>query len=950
MIFIVVFFPFLLAALLPLLSRLFGRVHAGWLALPAPALLLIYFASLLPEVSGGKAVEASLPWMPSLDIRFDLAVDGLGMLFALLIGGIGVLVTLYSVFYLDRNKEALTRFYVCLLLFMGAMLGVVLSDHLIALYAFWELTSVSSFLLIAFWHHRQQSRDGAMKSMLITVLGGLSMLAGFLLLYLQTGTFSIRETIALAPGLPGHSLFVPAMLLILLGAFTKSAQFPFHIWLPDAMEAPTPVSAYLHSATMVKAGLYLAARMTPVFAGQAVWYTMLIGAGLLTLFYGSFRAFKQTDLKALLAYSTISQLGLIMALIGLGSVHSGSEGGLESMLSAAALAAAILHLVNHAAFKGTLFMAVGIVDHETGTRDIRKLGGLMALMPVTFTISLLGALSMAGVPPFGGYISKELFLASALDAWRHGLPLRTPVVLVPLVAWLGSVFTFAYSLRFILRTFGGRESGRLERRPHEAPAGLLLPPALLGAAALLLGLAPGLTASPLVAPALASIHPAAAEAEMHFTLWHGLTTEVWMTAGVFALGTGIFFLQRRAALLRDPLPAPVTLNGLYGGVLGGMDRAGRRLTSLYMTGSLRHYTMYLFGFLILALAATAAATGGIAISLRGLAPVTVYEAVILTALIAAAAAVPFARSRLMAIILTGAVGYMVVLFFVVFRAPDLALTQIIVETVSVTLFLLCFYHLPALKRDRESLRFRLPNFIIALGVGAVMTLIALAAFSGRSFESISDYYLKESYRLAGGKNVVNVILVDFRGFDTMLEIVVLGVAAFAIYALIRLRLPQDEPREGADAREKEFRLVYEDVRSNDVILRTLAKVIIFIILTFSLYLLFAGHHEPGGGFIGALMTSSALVLLSMAFGIKTVREAMPVDFRLLAAAGIGVAVLTGVGSIVLGVPFLSHTFGYVDLPVFGKNELATAVIFDLGVYMTVVGITMTIILAIGRDK
>lgn len=373
MLHITVLVPFLMALMIALLRGRVRQLHRGWLVLAAPLMLFIYFFTRIPVIKGGDLGYETLPWIPSLGIDLVFHLDGLSLLFALLITGMGTLVFIYSIFYLDKRKEELTPFYVYLLLFMGAMLGVVLSDNLMVLYGFWELTSVSSFLLIAYWHRRQKSRYGAQKSMLITVFGGLAMFAGFLMLYVMTGTFSIREIWSQVGDISGQTLFIPAMLLILLGAFTKSAQFPFHIWLPDAMEAPTPVSAYLHSATMVKAGLYLVARFSPVFAGQHEWFWIVSGVGLITLIYGSIQAMKQTDLKALLAYSTISQLGLIMGLLGMGSAASFYTGE-QAVFYTAATTAALFHLINHAIFKGSLFMVVGIVDHETNTRDLRKLG------------------------------------------------------------------------------------------------------------------------------------------------------------------------------------------------------------------------------------------------------------------------------------------------------------------------------------------------------------------------------------------------------------------------------------------------------------------------------------------------------------------------------------------------------------------------------------------------
>ncbi len=407
--------PFLIAIVIPLIYPFTKRIHTGWFVLLVPSALFAYFVSRTSDTANGGAVMEEMAWVPSLDIHFNAYLDGLGLLFALLITGIGALVVLYSIFYLDKTKEKLSNFYVYLLMFMGAMLGIVLSDNLIVLYIFWEVTSLSSALLISYWFTNKGSIFGARKSMLITVFGGFAMMAGFILLYVETGTFSIQSLIGQADIIMQSPFFIPAMILVLIGAFTKSAQFPFHFWLPDAMEAPTPVSAYLHSATMVKAGIYLVARTTPIFAGAPEWFWIIVITGLTTLIWGSVSAVRQRDLKGILAFSTISQLGLLMTLLGVGSSAFNANSLSESALYGAAIATAVIHLINHATFKGSLFMAVGIIDHETGTRDINKLGGLMAIMPITFTISLVGLASMAGIPPFNGFISKEMFFYGNVD-------------------------------------------------------------------------------------------------------------------------------------------------------------------------------------------------------------------------------------------------------------------------------------------------------------------------------------------------------------------------------------------------------------------------------------------------------------------------------------------------------------------------------------------------------
>ncbi|MEK3758291.1 Na+/H+ antiporter subunit A [Paenibacillus sp. FSL P4-0338] len=947
MLHIIILLPFLLSALL-LLTRQTARFHLGWLVLPLPAALFLYLLTRIPVIRAGDSIVDTFAWMPSFGVNITLILDGLSLIFVLLISGMGALVVLYSIFYLDKQTEGIRRFYMYLLIFMGAMLGVVLSDNLIVLYGFWELTSISSFLLIAFWYGRERSGYGALKSMLITVFGGLAMFAGFNLLYVMTGTYSIREIIALAGTITDHAMFIPAMLLILLGAFTKSAQFPFHIWLPDAMEAPTPVSAYLHSATMVKAGIYLVARLTPVFAGQSEWFWLVSVTGLLTLIYGSFKAIRQTDLKALLAYSTISQLGLIMSLFGLGSAAGFAGGRQDAIFYTMATTAALFHLINHAVFKGSLFMVVGIIDHETGTRDLRKLGGLMSLMPITFSVALMGAFSMAGLPPFSGFLSKEMFFTAVLnirefDILNSGFWLQ----LFPVIAWIASVFTFVYSMILVFKTFGGKlHSDKLDKTPHEAPLGLLLAPVILISFTLVFAFFPDLVSVTLIEPAMASIHTGmlspgeSFETSIHF--WHGWTPEIFMTFGVVAAGILLFKSYTRLRVLDREARGRNTLNRVYDASLRLLERGSARLTDAYMTGSNRHYLLYIFSFLIVAVLSVLLREPGISFGMKQYADLSFYEWAVIVTMLLAAFAVPFAKSRVNAILFTGGVGYMVTLLFVLFRAPDLALTQMIIETVSVILFLLCFRYLPKLKKQKENMRFKLPNLIISLGVGVTVTLVALAAMGSSPFASISEYFLQESYALAGGKNVVNVILVDFRGFDTLFEIMVLGIASLGIYALVHLRMKEEPKRIDPQ--------LAVPLRSNDVILQTMSKGIVIIILIFSLYLFFAGHNHPGGGFIGALMTSAALILITIAFGMDQIRKVFPVNYRLLTAAGLMLAILTASGSFLFGVPFLSHSFGHFHLPILGDVELATAVLFDLGVYLAVVGVAMNIILTIGGDK
>lgn len=789
-----IFIPMIAALLIPFLYKKVSGIHTGWFVLVIPVVLFGQYTTLLPKVQHGESVTSSFDWIPSLGISFVSYIDGLSLLFSLLITGIGALVVLYSIYYLDKTREQLHNFYVYLMMFMTAMLGVVQSDHLISLYFFWELTSISSFLLIGYWYKRDRSRFGALKSMMITVFGGLMMLGGFVLLSIMGDTYSIRELIALAPELANHEWFVWSLILVLLGAFTKSAQFPFYIWLPDAMEAPTPVSAYLHSATMVKAGLYLVARFTPIYASSEWWIWLVTGIGLLTLFWGSFFALKQTDLKGILAFSTVSQLGLIMSLLGAGAIsfHTGIE---DNSIFKYAAFAAIFHLVNHATFKGSLFMIAGIIDHETGTRDIRKLGGLMSIMPITFTIAMIGSFSMAGLPPFNGFLSKEMFLTGMLSIPNFDFfAFDTWGILFPIIAWIASVLTFVYSFYFVFRTFTGNyKPDLLPKKAHEAPIGMLISPAILGLLVVAIFFIPNVIADVLIKPAVASIQPylygSPEEIDIHVSAWHGFASpELWMTIGIIAIGFLLYWTLSKWQPVYEKFPNWFSLNRLYDKLMDLSETGTHRFSSLYMTGYMRSYLIYMFTAIIVLTISTVFIKDAFDISFATLAPIRFYELIIALVLVAGTITVLAAKSRLTSIIALGAVGYSVALFFVIFNAPDLALTQLVIETVSVALFLLAFYHLPKLNRHENRMKFRLGNALIALSVGVMVTIVALSAHSQKLVPSISSYYEETVYSEAGGGNIVNVILVDYRGFDTLFEIAVLSIASLGIIGMIKLRL------------------------------------------------------------------------------------------------------------------------------------------------------------------
>src|SRR5690625_3704656 len=765
--------PLFIALFVPLLSKFKAKIHTGVFVLLVPLFIFLYFIQFV----GGdfSPVLETYQWIPSLYINFDFYLVGLSLLFVLLISGIGTLVVLYSIYYLN-HKERLHEFYVYLLMFMSAMLGIVLSDNVFVLYTFWELTSFSSFLLIGYWHFKERSRYGALKSMLITVLGGLSLRGAFVILYVITGTASIQGMIGQADVILHSSYFPLILVLVLLGAFTKSAQFPFHIWLPDAMEAPTPVSAYLHSATMVKAGIYLVARFFPIFSQYEWFFITVTTFGIITLCWGSYMAVRQTDLKAILAFSTISQLGMIMAMLGFGTEI--------------AIFAAVFHILNHATFKGSLFMIAGIIDVQTGTRDIRKLGKLFTLMPITATLAFFGTFSMAGFPlPFlNGFYSKELFFESslALQEQTSGLA-NLLVTIVPYLALLGSIFTFVYSMYLFFGLFGKNKSKKINisQTIKEAPIGMLISPTILVLGIVVIGLVPNFFNQSFLQHAATSIHSSAIMESVSY--WHGLSTPFIMSLIVVVLGTLLFLTMTRWNRIYNVLPGNLSFNRLYDKSLTSIDQMSSKVTNFYMNGSVRTYMSLILGTMFIVSFFFMYMTNGFTIDFSDLASITVLEIVVVIAIIVAAIGTIFSNNNVAAILILGITGYSVTILFVLYRAPDLALTQLVIETITTTLFLLCFYHFPKLKKRTESIKTKSVNLFISIGFGALLTIVGLSAYSSAAFPKISEYFVDTSLPIGGGKNIVNVILVDMRGIDTLFEITVLGIAGLTVFGLIKLR-------------------------------------------------------------------------------------------------------------------------------------------------------------------
>jgi multicomponent Na+:H+ antiporter subunit A len=757
----------LLACAAPWLCARLGRWSGPVLALP-PAALAAGFAAAAGRMPPGGFPRSGQAWAPSLGASLALRLDGLALLMAILICGIGALVVLYAGGYLS-NHPRLGRFQGWTLAFMASMLGLVLADNLIALFVFWELTSVTSYMLIGFDHERDRARAAALQALLVTGLGGLALLAGFVLLGSAGGSFEISDLLARGDAVRAGPLYAPILALVLLGAFSKSAQFPFHFWLPNAMEAPTPASAYLHAATMVKAGVYLLARLAPVLGGTPEWRWLLTGAGAVTFLAGAWLALRQTALKRILAYSTVNALGVLVFLLGLGTER--------------AVVAAMVYLLAHAFYKGALFLAAGAVQHETGDQDVTRLGGLAKAMPITAAAAALAALSMAGAPPFLGFIGKELLYEATLP----GSP-RLAAALTSAAVLSGALLVAVAGIVWLRPFLGAPTAGR---RVHEAPPELWVGPGLLAGLGLLGGLLPGLFAGPLAGSAAGAVLGTPVEA--HPALWHGFNRTLALSALTLLAGAAICAARvRGGAAHPSPRLAALGPQAWYEAGLAGLNRMAGLQTRLLQSGYLRFYLMVIIvatvGLTGTALFRTLAPAG-----LLDLSGARFYESGLAAVILMAAAATVASRSRLGAVAAMGVVGYGVALIFVFFGAPDLAMTQFIIETLTVILLVLVFYHLPgyATLSGRAT---RLRDGLVALSAGALMTCLVLAAVDAPVTRRISRYFLENSVPAAHGRNVVNVILVDFRALDTLGEITVLGVAAVGVFALLRTR-PRRDGRE-----------------------------------------------------------------------------------------------------------------------------------------------------------
>jgi multicomponent K+:H+ antiporter subunit A len=908
----------LIGTLIPLLTDRFGRNACAFSAAILPAFSLILVLMYAADIFNGEAVRQSIEWIPSMGLDLSFRLDGLSLLFLLLILGIGLLVILYARYYLS-SADSMGRFYAYLILFMAAMVGIVISNNLIQLWIFWELTIISSVLRISFWSHKSEARKGARMALTVTGGGGLALLAGLLIIGNMVNSYDLDIVLASGDLIRSHAMYPIALILVLLGAFTKSAQFPFHFWLPHAMSAPTPVSAYLHSATMVKAGIFLLARFYPALAGTDLWFIIVSVTGLITLLLGAYIALFKHDLKGLLAYSTISHLGLITLLLGLNSDL--------------AAVAAVFHIINHAIFKASLFMAAGIIDHETGSRDMRKLNGLWKYMPHTATLAIVSALSMAGVPLLNGFLSKEMFFAETLSQSMLG----SLSWLIPLLATLGAAFSVAYSFRFIHDVFFNGEPIDLPKTPKEPPRYMKVPVEILVALCLLVGIFPAFIVGDLLH--IASFAVLSHETPVYsLAIWHGFNIPLLMSFLALVGGAVIYYNRRPVFQFQSNFEEPDAKH-IFEGVTQSIVRASERIVKALENGSLQRYIFVLLSFtLVMAaypLLDLVQNTGSRPqIPLDG---VTIVGALLM--ILSTIATVIWHRRRFTARIFLSVVGVVVSLAFAHFSAPDLALTQLSVEIVTIILLLLALFFLPqsTLKESTPS-RFIRDLFLSGL-IGCVIGTICYAMLTTPA-STISDFFLANSKTGGGGTNVVNVILVDFRGFDTLGEIVVLGIAALGIFKLIakmRISLPISDDK-GRPWSNDPHPMMFEMV----------SQSLLPLALLVSAYIFLRGHNLPGGGFIAGLITSVALIQQYIAHGVLWIKPRIKIDYQWLIAGGILIATATGLGSWMFGKPFLTTWFDHFHLPWVGEFELARAMRFDLGVYLTVVGAVLLILANLGK--
>ncbi|TFC27360.1 Na+/H+ antiporter subunit A [Cryobacterium sp. TMT1-3] len=941
------------SVLTPWLTRYLGtRVFYLIALLPAGA--FVYTLTQTATVTAGGAVTQSIPWIPQLGISLSFRVDTLAWLLALVVTGIGALVLVYCARYFTDDEPSLGRFAALLLAFAGTMYGLVTADDLVIMFMFWEITSVLSYLLIGHYTHKRESRGAALQALIVTTFGGLVMLVGVVMISVASGTTSLAYIVA---NPVTDAMGTWAVLLILVGALSKSALVPFHFWLPAAMAAPTPVSAYLHAAAMVKAGIYIVARLAPGYADSDGWLPVLVTLGVWTMVVGAWRALRQYDLKLLLAYGTVSQLGFLMIAIGFNTR--------DTALAGAAL------LLAHALYKATLFLVVGVIDHRAGTRDWRGLSGVGRSAPALAAIALVAVASMAGLPPLFGFVAKEAVFTSLLDAgvggsgWGYVALIGTAV---------GSVLTVAYSIRFFWGAFGTRKQ-QPNTVLHASPWDTLLAPGVLTVVTIGLGLFASVL-DPLLAPYADTVPGTGSitEPPYHLALWHGLEPALYLSAVVLLLGALLFRARRGVSKLQARVPDYIDAGRGYGKAIRAVDRVAARVTHFAQRGGLPQYLGTILSVFVVAL--------GFAAFVNRSWPDSIvlwdYPGQVLIALIMATCAVMAARvgQRMTAVILAGVTGYGLVVLFAFHGAPDLALTQALVESITLVIFVLVLRRLPAnIAQHNKPVR---PKRRLLIGslVGLVMGTIGFIALGARDFESIAGALPRLSVENGHGDNIVNVMLVDIRAWDTMGEVSVLIVVATGVASLLfvsgrnavvprlkesrslrsvanRRRVVADPEvsSEGHAVTRQAFLLAgrKNDPRSRSILIEVLVRLLFHPAMIVSIYLLFAGHNLPGGGFAGGLLAGLALVARYLAGGRYELSEAAPIDPGKILGLGVILAVGMAVVSLFFdGIPLESAYFT-ATVPVLGDLSFGTSTIFDIGVYLVVIGLTYDILRSLGSE-
>lgn len=943
---------------LPLLVRWLGA-QAFVLGALVPAAAFVHALTQTPRVlDAADAPFENYAWIPQLGLNLSMRMDVLGWVLTLIVTGVGALVLLYCRWYFYDDGREVAQFAGVLLGFAGAMYGLVLTDDLVMLVMFWELTSILSYLLIGHYRRRAASRRAALQALLVTTLGGLVMFVGVVLLVVDAGTSSIRELLALAPTGP---LVDAAIVMLLIGAISKSALFPFHFWLPGAMAAPTPVSAYLHAAAMVKAGIYLIARFAPIFALSAPWRPIVITLGVFTLLLGGIQALRETDLKRILAFGTVSQLGFFAVVVGYGT-------------PAAALAGLAL-VIGHALFKSALFLIVGVIDRQLSTRDIDELSGVGRQAPVMATAAFISVASMMGIAPTIGYVAKESTLTALLEDAQHG-SVWGWVALVGVT--LGAILTAAYGCRFLWGAFWRKKDAAGVSMPETAwpdpPVGFLSAPIVLAGLTLAAGIG-----APAVDVALQGYATTLGDEEPgHLALWHGIEPALLLSIGAIIAGIGVFVLSIRTRWDRRARVLRFTAADAYYLVMRGVDRLSVLTTSLTQRGSLPLYVGTIFVVLLAAeaTALVAAMPDRVALSAWH----TPVQIVVAPVMAVAGIVAVRARKRYTGVVLVSVTGLGMVVLFATSGAPDLALTQILVETVTMVTFALVLRRLPSRMGEHNASVGRIPRAVLAVGVGVVMAFVAIVATQARMFDPISLDFPQLAYELGHGKNVVNVALVDLRGWDTMGELSVLVLAATGVASLVFVThradllsatrdLPETKRRSTARRPmvETDEGLRFQTAENSDaprawlvggqqvkaenrsILLEVIVRVLFHTIILVSIYLLFAGHNGPGGGFAGGLVAGMALVMRYIAGGRWELGAAAPTDAGRLLGAGLTLAVGAALLPLFFGMAPLQSTVWEAEVPLLGHLEFVSSTVFDVGVYLVVIGLVLDVLRSLGAE-